>query len=139
MFTLNTTHSLTPLLHSSRIKTSDLFCLHILTILRGLPAVLLDVILHNTKVHQTGIKLMPRSSKYLFLAIGLTRPRLELTMYITRGELANYCTNDWVRNIIDMQQTPSKSNSTSLSIRKTYNLNSKSALITKSKYILKNS
>jgi hypothetical protein len=38
-----------------------------------------------------------------------------------------------------MQQTPSKSNSTSLSIRKTYNLNSKSALITKSKYILKNS
>jgi hypothetical protein len=38
-----------------------------------------------------------------------------------------------------MKQTPSKSNSTSLSIRKTYNLNSKSALITKSKYILKNS
>jgi hypothetical protein len=36
-----------------------------------------------------------------------------------------------------MKQTPSKSNSTSLSIRKTYN--SKSALITKSKYILKNS
>jgi hypothetical protein len=58
IFTLNNNHSLTPLLHSSRIWTSDLLCLYIVTILRGHPVVLLDVNLHNTKVHQTGIKLI---------------------------------------------------------------------------------
>jgi hypothetical protein len=39
-------------------------------------------------------------------------------MYITRGELANHCTNDAVRDIIVMKQTTSISYSTRLSIRK---------------------
>jgi hypothetical protein len=39
-------------------------------------------------------------------------------MYITRVELANNCTNDVIRDIIDMEQATSKSYSTSLSIRK---------------------
>jgi hypothetical protein len=39
-------------------------------------------------------------------------------MYITRIEFSNHCTNDVVRDIIDMKQTTSNSNNTWLSIRK---------------------
>jgi hypothetical protein len=43
-----------------------------------------------------------------FLTIGLPRPWLEHTIYITRGEFANHCTSDVVTNIIDTKQATSK-------------------------------